>query len=74
MTQILDTSDPESYVFEQGKLEWEMTSLEKNYTWDLVPRPPRKNIVKCRWVYQTKFTFEGAIEHHKSHLVAKLFS
>ena len=47
---------------------------KRNHTWDLVPQPPRNNIVKCRWAYQTKFTFEGSIERHKAHLVAKGFS
>jgi hypothetical protein len=28
-------------------------------------------VVKCQWVYKTKFTFEGVVERHKAHLVAK---
>jgi hypothetical protein len=31
-------------------------------------------VVKYRWVYMTKFTFEGAVERHKTCLVAKFFS
>ena len=48
-----------------------MDSLWKNHTWDLGPRPQGKKIVEYRWFYQTKFTFEGAIEHHKACLVVK---
>ena len=48
-----------------------MDSLEKNHTLDLLPRPHGKNIVKCQWVYRTKFTCEGSIEHHKACLVVK---
>jgi hypothetical protein len=33
-----------------------------------------KNIVKFQWVYNTKFTFEGIVERHKSRLVANGFS
>ena len=80
MTQILDTYGPESFTDAQGKLEWEqamrheMDSLEKNHTWDLVSQPPGKNLIKCQWVYLTKFTSNYAIEHHKGRLVAKGFS
>lgn len=55
-------------------MQHEMDSFEKNHTWDIVPRPPGKNIAKCRWVYQTKFTSEGTIECHKACLVVKCFS
>jgi hypothetical protein len=42
--------------------EIEIDSLSKNHTWDLVPQLQGKNVVKCRWVYRTKFTFEGVVE------------
>jgi hypothetical protein len=80
MTHVLETCDPVSYSDAQGQPEWEqamqdeMNSLLKNHTWDLVPRPQGKNIVKCRWVYKTKFTSEGVVEHHKACLVVKGFS
>ena len=51
-----------------------MDSLEKNQTWDLVPQSTRKNVVKCQLVYQTKFTSDGVVEHHKAWLVMKGFS
>jgi len=52
----------------------EYHSLMKNQTWDLVPRPQGKNVRKCRWVYNTKFTSEGVVERNKACLVAKVFS
>ena len=52
-------------------MQLEMDYLEKNHICDLVPRPQGKNIFKCQWVYQTKFTFEGVVECHKANLVAK---
>ena len=55
-------------------MQHEMDSLEKNFTWDLDPRPTDKNVVKCRWVYRTKFTSNGVVERHESCLVAKGFS
>ncbi|KAL2519245.1 Reverse transcriptase Ty1/copia-type domain-containing protein [Abeliophyllum distichum] len=32
----------------------EMTSLYKNQTWELVPKPQHKSIVDCRWLYKLK--------------------
>jgi hypothetical protein len=52
---------------------WHGFSLE-NHTWELFPWPQGKNIVKCQWVYKTKFTSEGVFENHESHLVVKGFS
>ena len=77
MTNILDTCDIESYFDAHGKPKWEhymwleMDSLEKNHTWDLVPKPHVNNIIKCWWVYHTKFTSQGVIEHQKIILLQK---
>ena len=77
MNQILNTCDLEYLIDEKGKPEWEQAmwheidSLDKNHTWELVPQPQGRNIVRCWWVYWTSFTSKGVIEHHKDHLVAK---
>jgi len=55
-------------------MQEKMDSLVKNHNWDLVPQLQGKKIVKCEWVYKTKFTFEGVIEHHKYRLIVKGFS
>ena len=54
-------------------------AIEINYfkniqTWELVPRMQGDNVVKCQWVYNTKFTFDSDVEHHKDHLIDKGFS
>ena len=49
----------------------EMKSLQKNETWELVDRPPRKKPVGCRWVYTVKHKANGTIERFKARLVAK---
>ena len=52
----------------------EYDSLMKNNTWNLVPYPQEKNVVKWQWVTQTKFTSQDVVENHKACLVAKRFS
>jgi len=80
MAPILETCDLVSYLDAQGKPKWEqamhddMTSLLNNHTWYLVPQPHGKNIMKCRWVYQTNFSSEAVVDHHEAHLVIKVFS
>jgi hypothetical protein len=77
---VLQTFDLVTYSDAQGQLEWEqamkkeMDSLVKNQIWNLVPQPQGKNIVKCRWVYKTKFTSKVVVECHKSCLVVNGFS
>ena len=48
--------------------------MDKNHTWEHIPQPQGNNVVKCRWVYKTKFTFDGVVECHKDILVAKGFA
>ena len=48
-------------------------SLFKNQTWDLVPLPSGRKLVRCRWVYMTKSAIDGQINRYKAKLVAKGF-
>jgi transposase InsO family protein len=49
----------------------EMTALHSNNTWDIVPLPPDKTTVGCRWVYTVKIGPDGQIDRFKARLVAK---
>ena len=48
--------------------------LQKNNTWELVDLPPRRKLVKCKWVYKTKFVADGSPLKYKAILVAKGYS
>ena len=52
----------------------EYHSLMANDTWDLVPLPKGRKIVRCKWVYRTKYASNGSVERHKAQLVVKGFS
>lgn len=49
----------------------EMSVVHSDGTWDLVPFPPGKSMVGCRWVYTIKVSSDGAIDRLKAHFVAK---
>ncbi|XP_052141858.1 uncharacterized protein LOC127761587 [Oryza glaberrima] len=52
----------------------EMSALEKNKTWELVPFPTGKKVVSCKWVYAVKQDPLGKVERYKARLVAKGYS
>jgi hypothetical protein len=52
----------------------EYKSLLANDTWDLVPLPKGRKLVRCKWVYRTKYELDGKVDKHKDRLVAKGFS
>ena len=49
----------------------EMAALHHSGTWDLVPLPPGKSVVGCRWVYTVKVGPDGHVDRLKARLVAK---
>uniref|UniRef100_A0A2N9HZL1 Integrase catalytic domain-containing protein n=1 Tax=Fagus sylvatica TaxID=28930 RepID=A0A2N9HZL1_FAGSY len=55
----------------QSAMRDELTALDQNHTWDLIPRHPGMNIVGSRWVFKTKLKSDGSIERFKARLVAK---
>eukprot|EP00253_Pinus_taeda_P015942 PITA_15942 len=60
--------------------DWDTTmneeyhSLSANDTWNLVPLPKERKLVRCKWVYKTKYVPNGKFDKHKARLVAKGFS
>ena len=55
-------------------MDEEYRSLMANDTWDLVPLPKGIKLVRCKWVYRTKYASDGSVERIKEILVSKGFS
>jgi hypothetical protein len=76
---LVQYSDPQSYGKAAGNPFWESAmqeecnSLLENQTWDLVPLPSGRKLVRCRWVYRTKSTIDGNISRYKARLFSKGF-
>jgi hypothetical protein len=49
----------------------ELDQIEKNNTWDLVPRPADKNGIGSKWVFKNKMNEQGQIVNIKARLVCK---
>jgi hypothetical protein len=77
LDQVSETHDPETFVEPSGHPYWDTTmnedyrSLMANDTWDLVPLPKGRKLVRCKWVYITKNASDGGVERHKARLVSK---
>jgi hypothetical protein len=80
LAQVSETHDPKTFVEDLVHPNWDTTmneeycSLMANDTWDLVPLLKGRKLVRCKWVYRTKYASDGSVERHKAWLVAKGFS
>jgi hypothetical protein len=52
-------------------MEEELNQIEKNKTWELVPRPKDKNVIGTKWVFRNKLNEYGKVIRNKARLVCK---
>lgn len=71
--------EPTSYKQALNTPEWNNAMIEEykalcqQQTWSLVPLPPNKNLIGCKWVFRLKHHPDGSIARFKARLVAKGF-
>ena len=52
-------------------MDEELDQIEKNDTWELVPRPKNKNVIDTKWVFRNKLNEYGQVTRNKAILVCK---
>eukprot|EP00253_Pinus_taeda_P032917 PITA_32917 len=52
-------------------MDEELEQIEKNDTWELVPRPHDKNIIGSKWIFKNKLNENGEVITNKARLVCK---
>jgi len=52
-------------------MDEELEQIEKNDTWELVPRPHDKNIIGTKWIFKNKLNEHGEVIRNKARLVCK---
>jgi hypothetical protein len=52
-------------------MDEELDQIEKNDTWELVPRPKNKNVINTKWVLRNKLNEYGQVTRNKDRLVCK---
>src|ERR1700722_17448301 len=55
-------------------MDEELEKIEKNNTWELVPKPKDKNVIGTKWVFKNKLNENGEVIRNKARLVCKGYS
>jgi hypothetical protein len=74
---LLSTIEPNNFEEVSNDEQWvkameeELHQIEKNETWELVPRPKNKNVIGTKWVFINKLNEYGQVTRNKAILVCK---
>jgi hypothetical protein len=74
---LLSTIEPNCFEeaskdeFWNKAMDEELDQIEKNDTWELVPRPKNKNVINTKWVFRNKLNEDGQVTRNKARLVCK---
>jgi hypothetical protein len=55
-------------------MDEELDQIDKNDTWELVPRPKNKNVIDTQWVFKNTLNEDGQVTRNKARLVYKEYA
>ena len=67
-SSIKEACKDENWVKDMNE---ELNQIEKNQTWELVPRPKNKNVIGTKRVFRNKVNEDGKVIKNKARLVCK---
>jgi hypothetical protein len=67
----VQTNEPS---YKEEKEEEELNQIEKNETWELLPRSTDTNVIGTKWVFRNKLNEYGQVIRNKSRLVCKFYA
>ena len=62
---LLSTTQPRNFIEASTNEHWvkemeeELDQIDKNETWELVPRPRNKNVIGTKWFFRNKMNEHG---------------
>jgi hypothetical protein len=77
---LMSTIEPSRFEEANKYEQWvkamdeESGQIEKNDTWELVPRPKKKNVIDTKWVFRNNLNKDGQVTRNKARLVCKGYS
>jgi hypothetical protein len=74
LSSTIETNSFEEAIkdeFWNKAMDEELDQIEKNDTWELVPRPKNKNVINTKLVFRNKLNEDGHVTRNKARLVCK---
>ena len=68
---FLSKIEPKNFAQASEDKNWvnamkeELNQIEKNETWELVPRPKNKNVMGTKWIFGNKLDEDGQVVINK---------
>lgn len=74
LISLIEHTSVEEALLDNGWIvatQEDLNQFQRNDVWDLVVKPPQKNIIRIKWVFKNKLNEQGWVIRNKSRLVAQ---